>query len=78
MPPKRATPAVGARRGPCKKSSPSKEAPVTVSTPVKQKDAVEMEILTASATGSSLLRLTVGLTGFISLTKINFKDMDAP
>jgi hypothetical protein len=54
-----------------------KEVQANVSTPLKQNDASEVKVSTASTTGSTLSRSTVGLPGTLSLTKINFKDMVA-
>ena len=77
MSPKYATSAIGAKRGPRKRSTPATKVSSSISTPLKKKDNVEVAVSTASTIGSTLSRSTLGSPGTISLTKINFKEMVA-
>jgi len=74
---KASSPASRGRHSVCKKFSPTKEVQANVSTPLKHNDASKVKVSTASTTGSTLPRSTVGSPGSLSLTNINFKDMVA-
>ena len=77
MPPKCAASASCAKRGSCKRLTPTEKVTTSVSTPLKKRDIVEVAVSTASTVSSTLSRSTFGSPGAISLTKMNFKDMVA-
>jgi hypothetical protein len=77
MPPKRVASASGAKQGSRKRSTPIEKVTTSISTPLKKRDIVEVEVSTTSTVGSTLSRSTFGSPSTINLTKINFKDMVA-
>lgn len=74
---KRDSHAVQARLSHPTKSSPDKEASITVFMPVNQKFSIDMEMFTDSTMGSCISQSAVGYPGMMSLTKIDFKDLVA-